>query len=370
MRKLLPLLLGFAFALSSFGQQLRMDLATKSIRVLPGTPIEVEVLVQNESPTPIVVASSDMRKALQAVLYLYTPDNKLLDCWEGTSSFVSSSSQIDVSRLPKCVFAPGAQYSLRAAASGPLRCPLSSIKTGPYRGVCQVFFQVIEDKKTRWLRKEAEIMVHIVQPYGEDQAYLDDLQSAFAKIPDGDKFGSIRQKPVLWEEVLRSHRVDTKSIALFNHPTSTYAAYLVYSRMAGFGTQDPSAYFGSIEGETFNSNSYPVEAGDSKDNQQWLKGQEAADWWTKWYDVILKNHPDIWFADEMRLKRAVDRIALKNYSLAEAELDALAKDPNFKYRDKARLCLDLMKQKGWTASKPAPEPVTGRGPVSVVPADR
>jgi hypothetical protein len=144
-----------------------------------------------------------------------------------------------------------------------------------------------------------------------------------------------------------SDRSLVKVNLLREYPTTTYAAYVIYDQMKRFTAQDPAAVVGSLEGGTFNSNSYPDEIDQSKDGWKWLKGQAAADWWAKWYDVILKNHPDIWFADEMRLKKAVDQISVKNYQAAQADLEALSKDASFKQKDKAQAYLSLMKQKGW-----------------------
>jgi hypothetical protein len=136
-------------------------------------------------------------------------------------------------------------------------------------------------------------------------------------------------------------------IVLRDFPTSTYAAYVIYGKMVGFSTQDPSTLLGIIEGgDSYNSNGYPCGPGDSKEGGKWLKGQAAADWWAEWYDVILKNHPDIWFADEMRLKKAVDRISVKDYQAAETDLKALAQNPKSPSKDRAQQYLDLMKQKG------------------------
>lgn len=134
-------------------------------------------------------------------------------------------------------------------------------------------------------------------------------------------------------------------------PTSIYAAYVIYERMAGFAKQDPAVVLGVVHDEnSYNSNSYPDDTGKSKDGWRWLKGKEAVDWWARWYDIILKSHPDIWFADELRLKRAVDQLALKNYQAAQAELEAISKDEKAPMAHKAKEYLGLMKQKGWVKS--------------------
>lgn len=130
-------------------------------------------------------------------------------------------------------------------------------------------------------------------------------------------------------------------------PTSTYAAYTIYGRMTGTFDEDQQKFMRSLETGAYLSNSYPDETGQSKDGWRWLKDKEAADWWAKWYDIILKNHPDIWFADELRLKKAMDQVALKNYQTGAADLEALSKQANPEVAQKAQQLLEAIKQKGW-----------------------
>jgi len=140
---------------------------------------------------------------------------------------------------------------------------------------------------------------------------------------------------------------------LKDFPSSTYAAYVIHGIMSGFMQWDPNdekkrGYFiGGLETGSFLSNSYPDDTGKSKDGWRSMSGKEAADWWAKWYDIILKNHSDIWFADELRLKKAVDQLALKNYQTGAADLDTLSKQAKPEVAEKAKQYLDLIKKKGW-----------------------
>jgi len=131
---------------------------------------------------------------------------------------------------------------------------------------------------------------------------------------------------------------------LSKSPTSTYAAYVIYGRLQGFSSTDfsSSIFLRALETQRFLSNSYPSESG-------WisLQGQEAAGYWAKWIGIILKSHPNIWFADELRLKLAVDQAALKNYQVAAADLEALSKQAKEPVAGKASTLLSAMKQKGW-----------------------
>ena len=144
---------------------------------------------------------------------------------------------------------------------------------------------------------------------------------------------------------------------LKKHPTSTYAAYVVYDRLKGFAGADFSnpGFLRSLETGLFLSNSYPTENG-------WMemKDEMNAAWWSKWAGIILKNHPDIWFADELRLRLAMNQVALKNYQTAEADFIKLSKEAKPCIAEKAALFVEIMKQKGWVSApveKSVPEAV-------------
>ena len=140
-----------------------------------------------------------------------------------------------------------------------------------------------------------------------------------------------------------AHPVDL----LRRFPTSTYAAYVVYGVVHGFAGGDQPMFLRSIETGSYLSNSYPDDTGKSKDGWRSLSGEQAAQWWVKWINIILSNHPDIWFADRLRLKRAVDQVALKNYQVGAADLQTLSQQANPDVAQKAQAILGEMKQKGW-----------------------
>ena len=140
-------------------------------------------------------------------------------------------------------------------------------------------------------------------------------------------------------------------------PSSTYAAYVVYDRLKGFADADFNnpKFLRSLETGIFLSNSYPTEGGWS-----WMKDEMNAAWWSKWAGIILKNHPDIWFADELRLRLAMNQVALKNYQAAEADFIKLSKEAKPCIAEKAALFVEIMKQKGWASApveKSVPEAV-------------
>ena len=173
--------------------------------------------------------------------------------------------------------------------------------------------------------KSEEIHIHIVPPVGLDKAAYETMN----KCPMCDP-----------------------SKLLKDFPTSTYAAYVVWERSdaKGQAASEPTKVLKAIEtGLLLQSEMVlPCIEPSGATALRRLNGKQAIDCRAYWYDLILKNHPDIWFADQLRLRTALDQITLKNYQAAETDLKAIAQDTKSPMKDKAQQYLDLMKQKGWT----------------------
>jgi len=153
-------------------------------------------------------------------------------------------------------------------------------------------------------------------------------------------------------QAFKGHPLKHPAELLKRFPTSTYAACAVYGIMHGFMQGDENMFLRSVERGTYLSNSYPDDTGKSKDGWRSLQGDAAAAWWSKWINIILTNHPDIWFADQLRLKRAVDQVALKNYQIGAADLETLSKEATPEVAQKAQKMLDMMRTKGWIKKEP------------------
>lgn len=137
---------------------------------------------------------------------------------------------------------------------------------------------------------------------------------------------------------------------LKDFPTSTYAAYNIYQRSGAEGlARSESAKVADaltsgmgLMGEMW----VPVPTGGDKNGLAPLSGQAAVEWRQKWFGIVLKSHPDIWFADALRLKLAVDQVALKNYQGGQADLEALAKNEKSPMACNAKALLSLLKERG------------------------
>jgi len=165
------------------------------------------------------------------------------------------------------------------------------------------------------------VSVEIVQPTGEDldayRAYLDPRQPP--------EFRFARQ--------------------LREFPTSSYAAHIVYKESLGFAGSDPSLALRAMETGSFLGHR-PVPDHTQRRGWRTLSPEEGVLWREKWYSLVLTHHPDIWFADEMRLRLALDQLAIKNTEQATTLLQALAEGAKGRVQKRAGQYLAIMINRG------------------------
>jgi hypothetical protein len=179
--------------------------------------------------------------------------------------------------------------------------------------------------------------VEVVAPQGEDLRALKQLG-----------FGIINQNSLTSiAPFLYQHQRDF--LTMF--PTSTYAAYVVWEHTdaKGLAESQPVNVVKAVEtGLIYRSELvFPCPDAAGKLSPNRCAGREATACHAYWYALILKNHPTIWFADEIKLRSSIDQLALKNYQAAQAEFEAISKDDTAPMAGKAKEYLALMKQKGW-----------------------
>jgi hypothetical protein len=180
-------------------------------------------------------------------------------------------------------------------------------------------------------------VVEIVAPRDEDLRAL--KQFGLATI-DKDTLNSVAS-------VLHGHQSDL----LAQFPNSTYAAYAIWEHTdaKGVAGSNPASVVKAIETGLILRSEMPFLCPGTAGKLSFCRcnGREAIACRSYWYAVILKNHPDIWFADDLRLRSAIDQCTLQNYQAAQADLEAMAKSESVPMAGKAKEYLTLMKQKGW-----------------------
>ncbi len=339
-------------ALGAWGQSGNVGLALRLLtpRVLPGEPLFIQIGFHNGTSAPVSLSTGDGAPGSKRQLMLRKPD--------GTVAVVQWPS----ADMPMHPLAPGESAVFQDDLGGSelllLTSPGKYELWAEYESAGRVYWQgEVYGRPRRYTDywkgslKSNTCSFEVIEPQGEDRQAYDGWLKPYAT---GEK--SLMGKYQGRETVLVDGRQECRPVNLLNeilrqYPTSTYAAYVVYDIMRGFGEGDQAVFMNSVETGIYLSNSYPGDTGKNMDGWKWLKGKEAADWWSKWIGIILKNHPGIWFADELRLKLAVDQVALKNYQGGAADLEVLSKQAKPDVAQKAQSILDAMKQKGWIKDK-------------------
>lgn len=362
MRLLAVLLFSVSCALPGLAQDLTLQAVPGTFDILPGEPVTFELRITNHSGKDLQVIRRDDQPPFGFMLGtdFLSPEGKKIACCGIGSPYILPATT-PPSTWPKTLLKAGETVTqLLYMDAPPPCCPMSDFPPGNYTGQVRVRANIWEGgEKLRTTEATMNVPVRIREAQGEDAAFVQAVRQALQDY-DASRGKEWKTWPLRWQDLLLMPRVATRQIALSRFPTSTYAADVIHGIMSGFMQWDPndekkrSLFLGALQTGSFLSNSYPDDTGKSKDGWRSMDGKEAADWWAKWYDIILKNHPDIWFADELRLKRAIDQLALKNYQTAEADLGALAKDSKSPMQGKAQLVLDLMKQKGWVKDGSTP----------------
>ncbi len=331
-KRMILFILTLVFGCYAFGQDFTLTLVVPQTKYILKEPIIVKGIVENTSDKTVTIAYGE--KGFKTGISMKRADGKQRnDCMKPV--------YIDYMGYTSTEIAPGWKKEINEDVSygckddpGEFIVQFGVSSQGPY------FNYSSEPEEPRRMEKEIDawkgalssepVRITIEQPQGEDKKAYDYFKDEPLSKP---------------AELLKKF------------PTSTYAAYIVYDRLKGFADADFAnpKFLRSLETGLFLSNSYPTEGGWS-----WMKDEMNAAWWSKWAGIILKNHPDIWFADELRLKLAMNQVALKNYQAAEADFIKLSKEAKPYVAEKAGLFVEIMKQKGWVSApveKSTPEAV-------------
>ena len=175
------------------------------------------------------------------------------------------------------------------------------------------------------------VTVTVVEPQGIDK----EAYEAFGKSPLGDhqRFG----------ELLR------------RFPSSTYAAYAIWKKYAkGWaGVETQRAVQTLAEPYPFKSELAPCdERGTPRGGTETrLDPTTLFHCRDAWMNLVLKNHPTIWFGDEIRLRLSLDRYRLGDKEGCAAGLEDLAEHGRPYVASKATELLSAMKAAGMLEEK-------------------
>ena len=146
-------------------------------------------------------------------------------------------------------------------------------------------------------------------------------------------------------------------------PTSTYAAYVIWERWAK-GTaagwksdQGRDAFLSSLDNDPsfeYLTWKLPCNAGGDPNPMTITRFHmpEAARCRDAWLGKALVYHPDIWFADELRLKLALDAYLLNDKAACASKLEDLSAHAKPYVAKKARALLEAMQSKNMLPGGP------------------
>ena len=76
-----------------------------------------------------------------------------------------------------------------------------------------------------------------------------------------------------------------------------------------------------------------------------LSGEDAVKWREEWFGLVLKNHPDVWFADDLKFKQSCDQLLVNRENAGLCGLETLSTQARPEIAKKAKALVGLLKQK-------------------------
>ncbi len=150
---------------------------------------------------------------------------------------------------------------------------------------------------------------------------------------------------------------------LSRFPGSIYAAYWIWHYHAkGTATWDTDVALRLAEEGNRYGNEIPCfhEEGCRTDHSMSVNATQLTAWENKWFSTVLRSHPDAWFADEVRLRLALNLYSIGDHASCQARLEDLAEHGRPDVAANAADVLAAMRAKGMlegTEPPPAAAPV-------------
>jgi hypothetical protein len=301
--------------------QVALSLELRPTTVILGEPLGFKVEWRNGTDAPVSLSTCDTQEGFRRWLVVRRPDGALEHGrWESrampmhplapgaTATFVD-----DLQGSEPSLFATPGRYQVWA----------EHVSAGRVYMEGQIAGQPLKYWDYWKGRVESNVCdLEVREPTGVDrEAY--------------DRFGG---QPMRAPELLR------------DFPTSTYTAYVIrdFTSRGLSGSANDAIVDEFKDGAAGVLRDIPCPPSVSPCVQHdtlETRGVKALDWTAEWIDLVLKTHPDIWFADEMRLRLALDEFIAGKSALGASDLENLAKNARPEIAEKASEILALLKQK-------------------------
>ena len=315
----------------------RLEVSSDSVIV--GEPLSFRVTITNRSGTKIVMpAPVDLCTQFCALHLVSSTALPGEECIGGPDCGAASPMP---TYLTKKTYEPNQTVVLRDWEHFP-RCAGDYLATFS----CQVPDSVTQPErnlKTRETEDNSEvwsgrfssnaIVIRAAAPEGVERKVLGVFGPAVSS--DGRRH----------EELLRSF------------PTSTYSAYVVRNLFSRGWTDVETGRITRLLSrgfavETGGLAPCDTQARPTAQPETRLAGRLYVECRDNWLNLVLQNHPNIWFADELRFRMALDRYLLGDKDGCAAGLEDLAKHGKPYVASKAGELLAAMKAKGMLNPQP------------------
>lgn len=180
---------------------------------------------------------------------------------------------------------------------------------------------------------------------GEFSAWTGRVESAEVSIRVTDPVGIDRE---VYDALAGDPMADPRRLRA-EFPTSTYAAYHVWKMTGaqGLARSEPAAVIAQTSRGMWGVTRWiacPPSVCPGEPRVVEVSAERAIEWSRYWIEIVLKAHPDIWFADDLRLRLALDEIIAGKIALGAAALESLAKTGRPDMSAKAGELLALARQ--------------------------
>lgn len=343
------MIVSVAVPLALAGQEPTIQIQLDSASFLFGQPVYARYTVSNLADLPIYIGvySDDkgQSKLLRWNAEAFRPNGQLVPYHKDYAKYVGEE-ETHLKRALK----NGESFEIYQPI--PVTdVSMPELKPGPYKLQFTLNYSLSNEGRL-WEKEKKEVAdFRIAEPLGEDAKYLDELWKSIQQSGADSLMRPDKTSPLRWNEVLQPPIKGFLSNLLVKHPTSIYAACLIYESMRAFVTSNWHIVANDISNSHTGCRSLPDDTGKMQDGWQTLTFDQEMKWWDKWIGIVLKNHPDIWFAGELKLKRAVDLVRQGKYDAGAADLQMLAGDTKGPVACAAKEFLGIMKEKGWQKSE-------------------
>lgn len=309
-------------ALASSAQDISLQSSTASFSILPGAPAEFQLTVRNVSSKPLVLVGTTLQSALFPNGLpggtLQDPNGKTLSC-SGMSGGLIVKGNKPPCETPTIVFPAGGSLTLHCGIYSQGSCPLQDVPPGHYTGKVQLVTQACVDGQARTIAQILEIPVTVMEPRGEDAAYLQALNKTVKETPPG--FSGTYGGPLKWMEVLDSPRVHSRDIVLQRFPTSTYAGYVLAHHGPALALQS----LASLDDVDQTLRQFGYRGGSEENTQAHIKAmQDTMCEYVAHAGPFLKAHPDFFYAPLIRRLYAMSLGLTGHVPEAMAEIQTLS----------------------------------------------